>query len=293
MAARSLEANKSTASDGASGTEPPPGTRPYAVVTGGSDGIGLAVAERLVAQGRAVLLVARTADRLHAAAEQVRRRARSGTTVAVLAADVTDPAAPSIIDRALADADGHLDLLVNSAGIGLAGPFVSHEPAEIERLLALNVTGLTRLMRHFLPALSARGAGGILNFASLGGYVPGPNQAAYYASKAYVISLSEAVASEMAASGVRVTVVSPGPVSTRFHARMGADNALYRWLIPPLRAETVAIWALFAHGLGLRASAPGIINSFMMLFLRILPHRIVVPVIGWLLKPRALETRHA
>lgn len=293
MAAQSSGPSGSLASGSSARAAAPAGTRPYAVVTGGSDGIGLAVAERLAAQGRAVLLVARRTEALQAAAERIGRRTRPDTPVAILAADVTDPSTPRRIDQALAEAGGHLNLLVNSAGIGLAGPFISHDPSEIERLLALNVAGLTRLMRHFLPALAARHSGGILNFASLGGYIPGPNQAAYYASKAYVISLSEAVASEMAASGVRVTVVSPGPVSTRFHARMGADNALYRWLIPAMRPETVAMWALFAHGLGLRASAPGIINSFMMIFLRILPHRLVVPVIGWLLKPRALETRHA
>ncbi len=123
-------------------------------------------------------------------------------------------------------------MLVNNAGIGLSGRFDDHSHEEIEALLALNVTALTRLMRHVLPQMRARGRGGVLNIASLGGYVPGPHQAVYYASKAYVISLSEAVASELAGTGVRVAVVAPGPVATGFHAAMGAENARYRaWLL--------------------------------------------------------------
>src|SRR5690606_3538883 len=88
------------------------------------------------------------------------------------------------------------------------------------------------LMRHFLPAMCVRGRGGVLNVASLGGYAPGPYQAAYYASKSYVIALTEAVAWETRGLGVRVAVFAPGPVRTRFHARMGAENALYRWPLP-------------------------------------------------------------
>ena len=89
---------------------------------------------------------------------------------------------------------------------------------------------LTQLTRHFLPGMRVRGRGGILNLASLGGYAPGPNQAAYYASKAYVLSLTEAIAAETAGEGVRVCALAPGPVNTRFHARMGAENAFYRYL---------------------------------------------------------------
>lgn len=264
-------------------------SRPYAVVTGGSEGIGLAIAELLASRGRPVLLVARRQDVLELAAERVRRHAPSATQIDVLAADVTDPDTPRRIENALAGAGGHLDLLVNSAGIGLSGPLVGQDPAAIEHLIELNVLGLTRLMRYFLPGLAVRRRGGILNIASLGGYVPGPHQAAYYASKAFVVSLTEAVASEMAGSGIRITVVAPGPVSTGFHGRMRAESAYYRWLLPSMRPETVATWALLAHGLGFRAIAPGIINSFMLIFLRILPHRIVVPLVGWLLKPRDLE----
>ena len=104
-------------------------------------------------------------------------------------------------------------------------------------LVDLNVRALTRLTRHFLPGMRQRGRGGILNVASLGGYAPGPNQAAYYASKAYVLSLTEAIAAETAGEGVRVCALAPGPVDTAFHARMGAENAFYRYLVPPASAR--------------------------------------------------------
>ena len=117
--------------------------------------------------------------------------------------------------------------------MGLAGPFHDQAPDAIAQLLDLNVRALTALTRHFLAGMRVRGRGGILNLASLGAYAPGPNQAVYYASKAYVLSFSEAIASETAGEGVRITAVAPGPVNTRFHARMGAEHALYRYLVAP------------------------------------------------------------
>ncbi len=259
-------------------------TRPFVVVTGASEGIGFAIAERLAAQGRSLLLIARRSEPLLQAAGRL--RASGAACVETLVLDITSDGAAQQIGAAIAAAGGHLDLLVNCAGMGLAGPFDQREPAEIDELIMLNVVALTRLMRHFLPELRSRRTGGILNVASLGGYIPGPNQAAYYASKSYVISLSEAIAAEVGADGVMITVVSPGPVTTGFHAKMGAEGALYRWLVPSMSPRKVAVWALAAHAIGLRSVVPGFINIFMMFFLRILPHRLVVPVVAWLLKPR-------
>jgi hypothetical protein len=193
----------------------------------------------------------------------------------------------------LAVEEAFVDLLVNNAGIGVAGEFHKHNAAELSRLINLNVRSLTALTHALLPAMLERGAGGIINVASLGGHVPGPNQAAYYASKAYVISLSEAVAAEVAREGVRVSALVPGPVATRFHARMGAESSLYRWLVPALPPRAVAWWAWLGHGLGLRVIVPGFLNNAGWFFLRYLPHRMVVPVVGWLLKPRRRETRDA
>ncbi len=271
------------------------GLEPVTVVTGGSDGIGKALAKRFAISGHRVLFVARDAGRLEDAAEEIRAAvvsqygARQGVAlprIDVLAQDVCAPGAAEAIERHLSAAGGYADILVNSAGIGLSGKFGGQAPADMEALLALNVMALTRLMRHFLPGMRARGRGGVINIASLGGFVPGPYQAVYYASKAYVISLSEAVAHEVSGDGVRVTVVSPGPVATGFHARMGAERSIYRTLVPELRADTVAFWAFWAFRLRLRSVVPGVVNTVLFACLRILPHRLVIPIVAWLLRPR-------
>jgi short-subunit dehydrogenase len=141
-------------------------------------------------------------------------------------------------------------------------------------------------MRHVLPDMRARAGGGVLNVASLGGYVPGPHQAAYYASKAYVISLTEAVASEIAGLGVRLTALAPGPVNTGFHEAMGSEFSFYRQLILPLSPEGTANAAYRGYVLGFRLVVPGLFNKFLAIALRILPHRLLLPLIGWLLRPR-------
>lgn len=227
--------------------------------------------------------------RLAAAAERVTTAARLAgqrVTVDVLALDITHDGAVDAIGKALAQRQAFCDLLVNAAAIGIAGDFLNHDPAALDRLVALNVQALTRLTRHFLSPMLARGHGGILNVASLGGYAPGPYQAAYYASKAYVISLTEALAQECAGRGVRISVLAPGPVRTRFHARMGGESALYLKLLPVPTAERVARTAWVRFRLGQRVIIPGLLNPFMMCAMRIIPHRLIVPVIGFLLKPR-------
>ena len=170
--------------------------------------------------------------------------------------------------------------------VGQSGSFAEADPQDIDGLLALNMAVPSRLMRHVLPGMRQRGRGGILNVASLGGYVPGPYQAAYYASKAYLISLSEAVAAEVRQDGIRVTVVAPGPVNTEFHSKMNAENAFYRRILPSATPESVARWAVRGHELGLRVVVPGVLNLLGAVALRLLPHAFLVPVMAWLLDPR-------
>lgn len=267
------------------------GRAPATVVTGASRGIGLAIAARFAELGHEVVLIARSAADLEDAASRIRSRAGGSTAqVRTLALDVTAADAGAVLDRHLAEHGLYLDVLVNNAAIGLGGPFEDAPAARIDDLVALNVGALTRLMRHALPAMKARGRGGILNIASLGGIVPGPYQAAYYASKAYVLSLTEAVAAECAGSGVRITAVAPGPVETGFHASMGADAARYRLLMPALGTRQVARTAVRGFLLGRRVVYPGLIAPVAAVAVRVLPHAITVPVVAWLLDNRGRGT---
>jgi len=266
------------------------GLRPMVVVTGGSEGIGYELACRFAKDGHAVMLVARRVEPLEEAAARI-RAAFKADAVAV-PADVTAPGATASIDAALAAHGAYADVLVNSAGIGLAGPFHAQSPDDLARLIDLNVRALTQLTRHYLPGMRLRGRGGILNLASLGGYTPGPYQAAYYASKAYVISLSEAIAVETAGEGVRVCALAPGAVNTAWHDRAGAGDALYRYLLPA-SAASVARAGYLGYLLGLRVVVPGLVNPFFALALKIIPHRIMTPFIALLLKPPATRPNDA
>jgi short-subunit dehydrogenase len=260
------------------------GLRPVTVVTGGSEGIGYELARRFAAAGSDVMLVARRSEPLERAAAQI--RTESKVEASVLPLDVTSPGAAAAIEAALSARGAYADVLVNSAGKGLSGPFHAHPPADVAYLIDLNVRALSQLTHYFLPGMRARGRGGILNVASLGGYVPGPNQAAYYATKAYVLSLTEAIAAETAGEGIRVCALAPGPVDTAFHERMGAENAFYRSFVPPASARSVARVGYWGYRLGLRVTIPGLMNPFLALAMRVMPHRIVIPIVGWLLKPR-------
>jgi uncharacterized protein len=241
------------------------GLRPMVVVTGGSEGIGYALARRFAAAGHEVMLVARRAEPLERAAAAI--GAELKVTAVAVPADVTAPDTLATIDRALARHRAYADVLVNSAGIGLAGPFHAQAADDVMRLIDLNVRALTALTRHYLPGMRQRGRGGILNLASLGGYTPGPYQAAYYASKAYVISFTEAIGAETIGDGVRVC------------------DAFYRNLLP-MSAASVARAGYLGYMLGLRVVVPGLVSPLLALILRIMPHAVTVPMVRWLLKPR-------
>ncbi len=258
------------------------------VVTGGSEGIGRTIAERFAALGRTIVLVARNESRLDRASREIGER--HAVRVYVMSLDLTRADAPGELQSFL-NANGlYCDILVNNAGIGLGGRFIDHDSQALDKLITLNVTAATRLMRHMLPEMLLRAQGGVLNVASLGGYVPGPHQAAYYASKSYLISLSEAVAEEVKGRGVRIAVSVPGPVETRFHARMGAQDALYRRLVPAASAQRIAGAAVRGYRLGRRVIGPGFLTGFAPYALRVLPHRLTVPLVGVLLRKRGSGT---
>jgi short-subunit dehydrogenase len=256
--------------------------KPAVVVTGGSRGIGFALAKRFLQKKRETVIIARNAPRLAEAVAEL--KAATGAEPVSILCDVSETNAADVIAAGLNRAGLYLDVLVNNAGTGLAGPFLAQSPLEISRLVALNVESVTRLTRAALPDMIARQRGGILNVASLGAYVPGPNQAAYYASKSYVVSLTEAIASEISGQGVRVSVLAPGPVDTGFHHKMGAEHSLYRLMLPSMTADRVARSAYRGFMFGQRVIVPGIFNSAAIIPLKVLPHIVTVPIMYGFLK---------
>lgn len=260
------------------------GQTPAVVVTGGSRGVGLAIAIRFAQSGRTVALVARNESDLALAAEKVQDE--TGRPSFFISCDITDPNAVHLIKSRLAEHGCYCDVLVNNAGTGQGGLFVQHEASEIEAAIDLNVHALTRLTRQMLPAMLARGRGGIINVSSLGGMLPGPYQAVYYASKSYVISFTRALAFEVSGRGVRISCVAPGPVRTSFHDHLDHDHrALYRYLLPWMSPKRVAASTYRGYLLGHPVVVPGLVNSAIYTIIGLLPYAVAVPLVGMLLYP--------
>jgi short-subunit dehydrogenase len=260
--------------------------RPATVVTGASEGLGFALARRIAREGRVIVLLARTEDVLAGAAAEL-RRAYPRATVLAEPLDVGEKDAPAQLDALLARHGLYLDVLVNNAGIGIGGNFTDLAPEKLDELVETNVAAVTRLTRHYLPAMRARGRGGIMNLASLAAFTPGPWQAPYFASKAYVLSLTAAIGGECAGEGVRVCAIACGPVETRIHGKMNADNTYYRALLPSASADRMARLAWRSYRLGRRVVVPGIVNSFIAWSARAMPFELLLPLVDFLMKPRA------
>jgi uncharacterized protein len=247
-----------------------------ALVTGASSGIGRELAKLLAADGLALALVARDRAALEEFAREIEERHR-GLGVTVVPADLADPATPARLVRELERAGIAVEVLVNNAGFGAAGRFAELDEGLQHRMVEVNVTALTRLTRLLLPPMLARGHGRILNVASTAAFQPGPGMAVYYATKAYVLSLSEALAVEVRGSGVTVTCLCPGPTRTAFFARAGAsDSHLLR-----LGATDAAEVARAGHrGLmrGDRLVVPGARNRLAALGAKFAPRRLALEV---------------
>ena len=184
-----------------------------ALVTGASGGIGAGIARALAARGADVVLVARSADRLEALAAEI--RTRHGREALVLPADLSTPGAGARVQEALAGR--RVDVLVNNAGFGLSGRLAdTADPSRLSAMITLNCVALTDLTARLLPAMVERGSGAVVNIASMAAYMPAPGFAAYAASKAFVLSLTQALWAETRGTGVRVAALSPTVTDTGF-----------------------------------------------------------------------------
>jgi hypothetical protein len=252
-------------------------SRPTALVTGASSGIGLELARVLAREGHDLVLTARREPKLEEVAAEL--ASRFGTTSKVITSDLSRADGPKKLYDAVQDAGIEVDVLVNNAGLGNHGRIWETPVAGDEGQLAVNVVALTTLTKLFLPAMVARGRGRVLNVASTAGFQPGPFMAVYYATKAYVLSFTEAVAEELVGTGVTATALCPGVVPTEFQTAAKMDDNLPMLKAPGAKsAEFVAIAAYDGMSKGRRIVIPGVMNKFAAQGNRLLPRGVIVKI---------------
>jgi uncharacterized protein len=249
--------------------------RPVTLITGASAGIGAALAQEFAAHGHELVLVARREGALVALADTIARKGAPAPTV--LAVDVARADAVQVIAEALDKRGLEPEVIVNNAGAGLTGAADKLDRAEQLAVIDLNVRALTDLSLAFLDSLKRR-RGRILNVASLAAFMPGPGRAVYYASKAFVLSFSEALHRELKPHGVRVTVLCPGAVPSALQARAGMTGVLPRLFMRS--AEEVAREAYRGLSQGRRMVVPGFANRAVTTVIRLSPRSLWLELIA-------------
>ena len=251
-------------------------SEPVTLITGASAGIGAELARVFAANGHRVALAARREDRLAALAKEITEA--GGKPPILIACDLEVPEAGETIAAALAAQDTEVEYLINNAGFGLFGNAAELDRAKQLGIIDLNIRALTNLSLRFAEQV-VKHRGGILNVGSIAGFLPGPGMAVYYASKAYVLSFTEALREELKRRGVRVTVLCPGPVPTEFQTRAGFapgfDSAILN-----VSASNVALEGYRGLLAGKRAVLPGFGIKIVPLLLRLFPRGFILAAVG-------------
>lgn len=254
-----------------------------ALITGASGGIGYELARVMAADRWDLVLAARSADKLTEIAGQL--SSAHGVQIETVPIDLAVPKATRELFAAATAGGRPITALVNNAGFGLFGPFAEADPASVDQLIQLNIAALTDLTRLALPDMVARRSGYVLNVASAAAFQPGPLMAIYYASKAYVLHFSEAIAEELAASGVRVTALCPGATETGFAQRADMQNSrLFHGHI--LSAAAVAKAGYNGLLRGQRVVIPGWKYKILTTAVRFAPRTLAAKI------ARAMQERH-
>ena len=253
--------------------------RPTALITGATSGIGYELAKVFAHEGYDLVLVAPNAERLLQRAGEL--NVGYGVTVTVVPANLELPTAPVEIYRELEGHGVRVDVLVNNAGFAVHGYFAATDWLEELGMISVNVVSLTRLTKLFLRDMLSRGRGRILNVASTAAFQPGPLMAVYYATKAYVLSLSQALHEELRGSGVTVTALCPGPTRSNFARRANAHHTrLFRGRVgDPARVARAGFRGLIR---GRRLVVPGLGSKFGVWLTRVLPRALVCRAVAFL-----------
>jgi uncharacterized protein len=246
------------------------------LITGASSGIGLELAKCFAADGCRLILVARNETALQNLAEELRQK--NQIEAIVLPADLSLLETPRRIFEKLAAQTISVDVLVNNAGFGLHGAFAELPLQRQIEILQVNTNALTELTGLFLPGMIQRRCGGILNVSSVAGFLPGPGMAVYYATKAYVLSFTEALAGELAGTGLTVTVLCPGPTETNF-SQLARGQKLRRIQISKMSAEVVALHGHHTYRSSKVVAVPGLGNHLLIFLTRIMPRWLVCKLV--------------
>jgi uncharacterized protein len=249
------------------------------LITGASGGIGYELAKLFARDHHNLVLVARSADKLAQVATELQPR---GVTIKTVPLDLAVPPAPKFLFDQLQREGIAIDILINNAGFGAFGEFAQMPEEEILGQISLNITALTELTRLFLPPMIARHSGRIMNVASTAAFQPGPLMAVYYATKAYVLSFSEAIANELRDSGVTVTCFCPGATHTGFAKRAGTENSRLFKQIGAMSAEKVARDGYRAVMEGRTTAISGAHNWLVAQSTRFAPRKMVTVVSRWI-----------
>jgi hypothetical protein len=248
------------------------------LITGASGGIGYELAKLFAHDHYNLALVARSPDKLAQVAIELQAY---GVTVKTITLDLAAPPAPQFLFDQLAREGIAIDILINNAGFGTYGEFAQMPEAEIAGQIDLNITALTRLTRLFLPPMLQRRSGKIMNVASTAAFQPGPLMAVYYATKAFVLSFSEAVANELRGSGVTVTCFCPGATHTGFAKRAGSERSRLFKQLGAMSAEKVARDGYRALMEGRTLAISGVHNWIVAQSSRIAPRKLVTAISRW------------
>jgi len=251
--------------------------RKTVLVTGASGGIGLELAKIFAREGYNLVLTARSRDKLEDLAGKLKKDYDADSRVIVR--DLAKADSPQELFDEIHKDGIAIEILVNNAGFGKLTSFSRSDLVNTLQMIQLNITTLTHLTRLFLPSMLERKSGRILNVASMAAFQPGPNMAVYYASKAYVLSFSEALSEELSSSAVTVTALCPGPTRTGFQGRAGIKKSRLIQSLGFMESKTVAEAGYRALMHGKRVAVPGILNKVGVLATSIMPHSITMKII--------------